>query len=347
VNAGVRAACVTGASGFVAAHVVRVLLERGWRVRGTVRGDPDDARHDALRALPGASERLTLHEADLLSEGAFDAVMDGCVGAVHAASPYRLDVEDPRRDLLAPALFGTDNVLRAARATGVGRVVLTSSVAAVTDQPEPERIYDASDWNERSSLTRNPYHFSKVSAERAAWAFAEEAGTAFELVTVNPGLVIGPSIGSGLNASNAIVRSLLDGDYPAVVDLSWVVVDVRDVALVHVEALERPEAQGRYLCGAATVTMPEMVALLRDAGYEAARRLARRDLSGPVGTALARLLALTRPAGTRRYVLTHLGRPLRLDASRVRTELGIEFRPWRETVLDAVTDLRRWGHLQA
>jgi dihydroflavonol-4-reductase len=246
-----------------------------------------------------------------------------------------------------PAVAGTRNVLQAARAAGVARCVLTSSIAAVTDEPEPDRVYDEGDWNDGSSLTRNAYHDSKVSAERAAWAFAEEAGAAFELVAINPVLVIGPALGPSLTTSNAIPRDVLSGGYPAVEDLSWVVVDVRDVALAHVAALERPEASGRYLCGAATVTVPEMVALLRDAGHAPARRLARRDLSGPIGTVLARLLILTRSKVTRSYLRTHLARPLRIDASRAWHELGIAFRPWQETVLDTVADLQRWGHLRA
>jgi dihydroflavonol-4-reductase len=339
--------CVTGAAGFVAAHVVRELLALGWRVRGTVRGDPDDPRHETLRALPGAAERLTLHAADLLHERAFDAVVTGCDGVVHAASPFRLDAADPRRDLLEPAVEGTRHVLRAARAAGVARVVLTSSVAAVTDEPERDRVYDEHDWNDRSSLVRNPYHYAKASAERAAWSFADGARDGFRLVAVNPALAIGPAVGPSLNTSNEVVRDLLSGGYPAMVNLSWAVVDVRDVALAHVAALERPDASGRYLCGAATVAMTEMVGLLRDAGYEAARRLAHRDLSGPAGTVVARLLILTRPKGTRSYLRTHLGRPLRIDASRARHELGITFRPWQETLLDTVADLHRWGHLQA
>jgi dihydroflavonol-4-reductase len=338
--------CVTGASGFIGAHVVRELLLRGWRVRGTVRGDPTDRRHDALRALPRAAERLTLHEADLLHEGSFDAVVADCDGVIHAASPYRLDVEDARRDLLEPAVEGTRHVLRAAREASVARFVLTSSIAAITDEPQPDHVYDERDWNDRSSLTRNPYHFSKVSAERAAWSFVD-ATAGFSLVAIHPTFVIGPSLGPSLNTSSEVLRDLLSGAYPAVVDLSWVVADVRDVALAHVAALERPEASGRYLCGAATVTMPEMVGLLRDAGYEAARRLARRDLSGPVGTVLARLLTLTRSKGTRSYLRTHLGRPLRIDAGRARQELGIDFRPWQETVLDTAADLQRWGHIPA
>jgi dihydroflavonol-4-reductase len=337
---------VTGASGYVAAHVVRELLARGYRVRGSVRGDPAAERFAFLRALPGADARLELVAADLQEGGDWPRVVAGCAAVVHAASPFRIDVADPRRDLIDPAVEGTRHVLLAAAHAGVRRVALTSSFAAVTDQPLPGKVFDESDWNTRSSAERNPYYASKAAAERAAWTLAERHGGGFEVVALNPALVLGPSLGPALSTSPRLVADVLAGAHPAVLPLNWLVVDVREVAHAHVEALERADARGRYILAGAELTAAELVALLREAGLGARYRLPRLALSGPVGTAIAKLAAATQPAGTRSFLRTHLGVPLRADGSRAERELGVRYRPLRETVLDTVADLERWGHLR-
>ena len=154
---------VTGASGFIASRIVEQLLAKGYGVRGTVRSLKTDKERDLapLRALEGAADRLELVEADLLAEGSFDRAAAGCEYVMHTASPYVLDAKDPQRDLVDPAVSGTRNVLSACqRAATVKRVVLTSSMAAITDEPESDHVLTESDWNEKSSLERNPYYYS-------------------------------------------------------------------------------------------------------------------------------------------------------------------------------------------
>jgi dihydroflavonol-4-reductase len=336
--------CVTGASGFIAAHVVRELLARGDQVRGTVR-NPASTASDFLTALPGAEQRLELVAADLLSPGSFDRAVAGCDAVVHTASPYAIDVSDPQRDLVDPAVNGTLNVLRAAAAAGVKRVVLTSSMAAVSDEPVKGKIFTEKDWNERSTLERNPYYLSKMLAERAAWEFAGRSKS-FELVVINPFMVIGPSLGPGLNTSNAILRDILRGVFPGIIGLSWGFVDVRDVAHAHVLAMEVPKASGRYLCASETLSMGEIVALLKESGYGTAFKLPRLNLASPFGNFVVRLLSYTRPRGTGSYLRTHVGKVMMYDNSRIRRDLGVEFRNVRETILTTVEDLVRWGHVR-
>jgi dihydroflavonol-4-reductase len=339
--------CVTGAGGFIAAHVVRELLERGYAVRGTVRGNPSERRYAVLRALEGASERLSLRQIELLDRAGWATAVLGCDAVIHCASPYRLDVRDPERELITPAVGGTRNVIEAATAVGVPRVVITSSLAAVTDEPVPGRVFTESDWNDRSSAERNPYYASKAAAERAAWDLEAQAGPGFRLVAIVPAFVLGPSIGPALNLSAEVVRDLLAGATPALVDLNWLVTDVRDVALAHVAAMELEAATGRYLCAGESVSMVRMAQILREEGLADGYRLPRLRLTGRFGTALALMLARTRPPGMRAYLETHLGKTLRADASRVTRELGVGYRPVRQTLRDTVADLERWGHLRA
>lgn len=338
--------CVTGASGYIAAHIVLRLLEQGYSVRGTVRAPANSSRYDFLRELPGANERLELFEADLLEDGSFDRAVAGCRTVMHTASPYTINVRDPEKDLLAPAVRGTSNVLEACdRADGIERVVLTSSVAAVTDEPDSSVVLTEKDWNTKSSLRRNPYHHSKTQAERFAWDYVKEKQPRFDLVAINPFMVTGPSIGPSLNTTNAMFRDILNGVYPAIFDLNWGFVDVRDVAAAHIAAMEKKTAEGRYLCAGESLTMKELVGLLRENGYGERHRLPRLDLGSPAGSVLVRLLSLTQPRDTGTYLRTHVGKTIRYDTSRIRKDLGIRFRPARESILEAVKDLERHGHL--
>lgn len=336
--------CVTGASGYIGAHIVRVLLAEGYRVRAAVR-DPDKARSvDPLLALPGADERLELAQGDLLDPGSYDQAIAGCDAVFHVASPYALTVDDPQRDLVDPAVKGTRSVLSSCiRAHSVNRVVLTSSMAAITDEPDG-RVLTEDDWNTSSSLTRNPYYYSKAQAERAAWDFMASAQPPFDLVVINPFLVIGPSLTPSLNASPAVLRDLLTGGFPGIVDLVWGFVDVRDVALAHVRAMERPSAEGRYLCAGETVSMREVVALLREHGFDR-RKLPTLPLDSAIGCAVVWAASWLQPPGTGSYLRTHLGRVPRYNNEKIQRDLGISFRPAAESILDTVRDLERWGHL--
>ena len=338
--------CVTGASGFIAAHVVRDLLERGYAVRGTVRSLAKPERYGYLTSLPGAAERLHLVEAELLTEGAYDEAVAGCEVVMHTASPYAIDVEDPQRDLVDPAVQGTMSVLRSAKAAGVKRVVLTSSMAAISDEPDPDKVFTEADWNERSSLKRNPYYFSKAEAERAAWRFVEEERPPFDLVVINPYMVLGPSLGPALNTTNQIFRDLLTGVYPGILSLGWGLVDVRDVARAHVLAMENDDASGRYLCAGEELSMKAVVEILREAGYAEGFKLPRLDMACSIGDFAARLASYAQPKGTGTYLRTHLGKRMRYDNGKIRRELGLEFTPAKASVLATVEDLFAHGHLE-
>ena len=336
---------VTGASGFIASHIICELLSRGYRVRGSVRSLAKEKDFAHLRAMAGA-ERLELFAADLLADGAFDEAARGCSHVMHTASPYILEAKDPQKDLVEPAVQGTRNVLASCKKAGtVKRVVLTSSMAAVTDEPESDHVLTEEDWNTKSTLERNAYYLSKTLAEKEGWRFVAEEQAGFDLVVINPFLVVGPSYSPGLNTSNQLFVDLLKGTYPGIMNLTWGLVDVRDVALAHVLAMETVAAKGRYICAADTMAMRDVVALLNNHGWGEGRKLPKLGLDCAIGDFTVKVSSYLQPKGVGSYLRTHVGRVPRFDHSKIKRELGLSFRKVDQTILDTVEDLKKWGHL--
>ena len=334
---------ISGATGFIAMHTVERLLAQGHDVVGTVR-DPDAAEKVApLWAMPGADQRLTLVAADLNDVDPFTRYADVDV-IFHMASPFIVDVDDPQRDLVDPAVAGTLSMMRAAAANPrVRRVVLTSSMAAIMDEPD-DQVKSEEVWNTRSTLTRNPYYFAKTQGERAAWAFMEAEKPAFDLVVLNPFLVAGPSHTRALNPSNGFLAQIVNGAFPGVLDLTWGFVDVRVVADAHIAAMLRDGAAGRHILSATPIPMTEVCDIIDTLGFSAKRP--RRNLTGGLATALVKLVSYTQPKGAGSYLRTHLGRTPKIDNSKSQRDLGITYGDPREVIGDALRDMVRWGHVQ-
>ncbi|CAN1316683.1 Phenylacetaldehyde reductase [Linum perenne] len=237
-----KVVCVTGASGYIASWLVKLLLQGGYTVKATVRDPNNPKKTQHLLALDGAKERLNLFKADLLDEGSFDNVVEGCEGVFHTASPFYLNATDPQR------------------------VVITSSMAAVAfngrtlapDVVVDETWFSDADFCRKSKLW---YMLAKTLAEELAWKFSKENG--IDIVTLNPGLVIGPLLQPTLNTSAESILNLVKGaeKYP---NTTYRWVDVRDVAYAHIYALENPSASGRYCLVGAVVHASEAVNILHD-----------------------------------------------------------------------------------
>ncbi|XP_042017364.1 phenylacetaldehyde reductase-like [Salvia splendens] len=259
--------CVTGASGYVASWLVKLLLRRGYTVNASVRDTNNPKKTQHLLELDGAKERLNLIKADLLEEGSFDAVVDGCDGVFHTASPFFIGTNDPQADLIDPALKGTLNVLGScARTPSIKRIVLTSSIAAVfaNGKPRtPEVVVDETWWSDPDfcKKTQQWYMLSKTLAEDAAWKFVKEKG--IDMVAINPSMVIGPLLQPTLNTSSASISNLINGaeTYQNAV-VGWV--DVRDVANAHILAFENPAANGRYCTVGRVAHYSELVKILHE-----------------------------------------------------------------------------------
>ncbi len=334
---------VTGATGFVGSEIVAQLLTAGYTVHGTTR-TTDGILANVLMGLEGATERLTLHEADLLDPGAFDEAAAGCSHVMHVASPYFARAANPQRDLIDPAVDGTLNVLGAARKAGtVKRVVLTSSFAAMM-RPAEEGVFTEADWNSRDSLERSPYSYSKTKAERAAWDYLEREQPGFDLVVINPPGVIGPSVVPRVNETDFFFIGMTNGAQPVIVAIDWPFVDVRDVALAHLRAMEIPSASGRYLTAAGNVTAAQIRALGEEVLGDK-YKLPKLHMDGFLGVKLLRALMRAQPRGAGSFLKDALGRPHIVDNTKVRRELGITFRDLGDSVRETWLDLDRLGFL--
>jgi len=246
--------CVTGAAGFIASHLIKQLLEKGYHVRGTVRNLQKKDNYQHLINLPFANERLELLEANLTEEGSFDKAISGCEGVFHTASPfYFKNIKDPQKEMIEPAVFGTLNVLKSCKANpSVKRVIVTSSVAAVMlGDYQENHVFTEADWSDVEFLqqTQQWYLLSKTLSERACWDFYEkEAKDSFTFATINPSMVLGPLLQPSLNTSNELILQLIDGTRKKVANILMNFVDVRDVADSHIKVYENDQATGRFIC---------------------------------------------------------------------------------------------------
>ncbi|XP_022841510.1 cinnamoyl-CoA reductase 1-like [Olea europaea var. sylvestris] len=251
--------CVTGAGGFIASWLVKLLLEKGYTVRGTVR-NPDDPKNSHLRELEGANERLILCRAELNDYGSLREAINGCDGVFHTASP----VTDDPEQMVEPAVNGAKNVIRAAAEAKVRRVVLTSSIGAVYMDPNraPEQVVDETCWSdlEFCKNTKNWYCYGKAVAEQAAWDMAKELGV--DMVAINPVLVLGPLLQPTINASVLHVLKYLTGSAKTYANSVQGYVHVKDVALAQILLFETPSASGRYLCVETVIHRAEVVEIL-------------------------------------------------------------------------------------
>ncbi|MCO6052327.1 aldehyde reductase [Mesorhizobium sp. RP14(2022)] len=237
---------VTGGTGFLGSHCILQLPRDGYEVRTTVRdlGREQRAR-STLQANGVATDApLSFVAADLLSDGGWMEAVSGCDAVLHVASPFPATQPDNADDVIIPARDGTLRVLRAARDAGVGRVVLTSSFAAVGyGRQHPGRDFDERDWTEEDAPNA-PYIRSKVVAERAAWDFVAREGNGLALSVVNPTGILGPVLGADYSTSIGMVKAILEGQVPGPPDMAFGVVDVRDVADLHLRVMSSSEAVG-------------------------------------------------------------------------------------------------------
>jgi nucleoside-diphosphate-sugar epimerase len=337
---------VTGGSGFIGSHCILKLLAAGHEVRSTVR---DLKRENDLRAVlddagAGAGDRLKFYAADLTSDASWREAVAGSDYVLHVASPLPPSVPRDELELIVPARDGALRVLRAARDAGVKRVVLTSSFAAIGYGGKPlGRPFDETDWTDPNSSGLAPYPKSKALAERAAWDFIARDGGTLELSVINPVAVLGPLLGPDYSASILLVQRLMDGAVPGVPKLNFGIVDVRDVADLHVRAMTDPAAKGeRFLAVAGDfVSLRDIAALLKSRMGAAAKRVP----TWQVPNWLVRIVALRDPAV--RSILPELGKIKNATNAKARRLLGWTPRSSEEAILATAESLVRLHLLKA
>ncbi|BAV97750.1 SDR family oxidoreductase [Lysobacter enzymogenes] len=332
---------ITGGSGFLGSRCIVHALAAGHRVRATVRDLAREPQLHATLARAGvdAGDRLSLHAADLRSDEGWAAAAAGCDYALHVASPFPADIPRDENELIAPAREGTLRVLRAARDAGLRRVVLTSSFAAVGYGHGPRaQPFDESVWSDTAAPLA-PYVKSKTLAERAAWDFVASEGGGLELAAVNPVGIFGPVLSDDFATSILLVKRLLDGALPGAPKLYFGVVDVRDVADLHLRAMTDPAARGeRFLATAGDfLSVSDMAATLRRELGPAARRVPSRQLPNW----LVRLAALADPAV--RQILPDLGKFKNASNAKARRLLGWNPRSAEQALLATAHSLIELG----
>ena len=338
---------VTGGSGFIGSHIVLQLLEAGHEVRTTVR---DLKREPGVRAMlkqggldAQSGKRLSFVAADLEKDAGWTQAVAGRDYVLHVASPLPPNSPKDENELIVPARDGTLRVLRAARDAGVKRVVVTSSFAAIGYGHLPQDApFTESNWTNLQGTDVAPYPKSKAIAERAAWDFMAREGGALELSVVNPVAVFGPVLGPDYSASILLVQKLLEGTVPGCPKLWFGLVDVRDVADLHLRAMTHPAANGeRFLAiSGDAVRMIEMAAMLKKRMGDAARRVPSRELPNW----LVRLAALRDPAI--KLITPELGKRKNATSEKARRLLGWSPRSREDAIVATAESLVRLGLLK-
>ena len=334
---GMSTVLVTGGSGFVGSHCLLQLLAAGHEVRTTVRSLKREGDVRAMLKTGGAEpgDRLAFHAADLERDAGWPEAVAGCDYVLHVASPFPPGVPKHEDELIVPARDGALRVLRAARDAGVKRVVLTSSFAAI-GYGHPPQTFDETVWTDANGKV-SAYVKSKTLAERAAWDFIAKEGRGLELSVVNPTFIFGPILAADYSTSIVVVKRMLDGAMPACPHLYFGVVDVRDVADLHLRAMSTPAAKGeRFLSvGADFVTMLEIANILRRRLGDAAKRVPTRQLPNW----LVRLIAL-RSKEIQQFV-PELGKKRNATNEKARRLLGWSPRSTEESVVATAESLLR------
>lgn len=274
---------VTGGTGFVGVHCILQLLQKGYHVKTTLRSlKRKDEVIEMLKTGGAISfNKLTFIETDLTKDDNWDEAVNGCSYVLHIASPIFLSLPKDENEMIRPAVEGALRVLKAARNAGVKRVVMTSNFGAVGySHKDPNTQITEEDWTDPNEKGLSSYNKSKVMAERAAWDFIKKEGRDLELSVINPVAIFGPSLGPDISSGFELLRNLLDGSMKAVPNLELNIIDVRDVADLHIRAMTNPNAKGqRFLALAGgKMSMPEIALFLKKKMPEVAQHVSTRKL---------------------------------------------------------------------
>lgn len=323
---------LTGASGFIAKHILRELLEKGYEVRASVRSDK---RKSELQGLfPDAT--LEFATLDLTRDEGWQDALQGCNVLIHTASPFPLAEPKDPQDLIRPAVDGTLRAMRAAKGAGITRVILTSSCAAIYKQADKPKMQpsDETNWTSPDAPDVGAYEASKTLAEKAAWDFVAQ-NPEIALTTINPGAVFGPPMDARFGSSLELVEQLMTGKVPMAPPMDMVAVDVRDVARMHVEAIDLEATKGeRFAAASGTHRFLELGGFLK--GWDSSLKTPGRE--APVW--LLRMMSLF--SKDMKGVLGNVGRTLAVSGAKAEKTFGLEFVPVRDALIASAETVRTY-----
>ena len=334
---------VTGGTGFVGAHCIVQLLQKGYQVKTTVRSLSRKA--DVLEMLKyGGIESfddLQFIEADLTKDTNWTKAVENCDYVLHVASPIGLSAPKDENEMILPAVEGTLRVLRAASAAQVKRVVMTSNFGAVGySHTDTSTLITEEDWTDPNEKGLSAYNKSKVLAERAAWEFMQNGSGGMELAVINPMGIFGPSLSPDLSSGFELLKRVLDGSMKRIPNITLGIIDVRDVADLHIRAMIHPEAAGqRFLALAGGIlTLPEMAQLLKDnLDDKAVSRISTQKMPDWI----VRIAALFNPIA--KNLVPMLGRYRNASNEKARNILGWQPRSNKEAILATAESLLKFG----
>jgi nucleoside-diphosphate-sugar epimerase len=334
---------LTGATGYLGANILKLLLEQGYSVHMTTRSiAKTNAEHWFQQLKKKHPNSIQLFEADLEQPKAFHEALAGVQAVIHSASPFKVQgIKSAQRDLLDPAVQGTENLLTALDDfPEVKKVIVTSSIAAIYGDAADIELHSSDQfnethWNTSSSLTHQPYSYSKVSAEKAAWKINE--GKPWKLITINPGFILGPSITPRTDSTSIrFMLDMLNGKFQVgVPKISFCVVDVRDVASSHILALESEHAAGRHICTNISLRTIEIADLIKQHTPVNKGKIPSRSLPNWLTYVFAPILA----GFSWTYLKRNLNYLLAFDNSKIQTSLNLTFRPIEATISDHIEQL--------
>jgi len=339
---------LTGASGYIGKHITLKLLNQGYSVRASVRNakKADEVRAAVAPLINGDVDlgaRLTFVELDLEKDAGWDEALAGVQVLMHTASPFPLASPKDENDLIRPAVEGSLRALKAAHKAGVTRVILTSSIAAIygNDLPAGKTSFDESMWTDVTHpLGRLAYTKSKTLAERAAWEYIATHAPEIEMTTINPVLVLGVPLDNNFGSSVSVIERILKGKDPMFPDIAFSVVDVKDVAEMHVRALQVDASENqRFIASSNTLTFIQIARGLK-AAYPS-----RKITTAKAPTFMIRLLALFDKEI--KATVPMLGRMTPASAAKAESVLGITFIPAEQSIRETADFLIKSGRVGA
>ena len=330
---------LSGASGYIGKHITLQLLNQGYTVRASVRSS---AKADEVIAAvkphlvdAAAINALSIVELDLLSDTGWTEALQGMDVLMHTASPFSIDKVKDENVLIRPAVDGTLRALRAAHAAGVKRVILTSSVAAIqgVELEQGATDYDETNWTDVSTaLGRDPYTKSKTLAEKAAWDYIASEAPEIALTTINPSMVLGAPLDRNYGTSVSVLERILDAKDPAMPDLAFSIVDVQDVAMMHVKSIDMKAAEGqRYIAASNAITFIEIAKILKKTFPN------KKIVTRKAPKLLMYVLALF--DGQIKSILPMLGKPVRINSKKAQAAFAFDFIDVEKSIVETGTFL--------